>query len=266
MKIGRYVCSSLKYVITWKGCVDMYYVLTMDKLNAFSSPRVFDWIGFLTWFSLNIVLSLMPLIFGFALLAFIVKWQVKGRHYLNLLKDGQLSFFSTTLAATLISRLLTVLPLLLKDPTKSTKVSGAIFLIVALLIILIIATLFFGESMTSAFESSPDDAIMLLQSLQFRLNRLMDKCQTKRIAIPTVKQDKMVDELSNIKSNQLKKMESQCNFAKSFANDIEQQLGGQPKMHDGMRDNAWGQASISIVLAIAVIGLAAFVFNSYGGM
>jgi len=114
----------------------MYHSTVVSSLSASSSLHP-DLQAFIIWLLVNIVLALLPLIFSCLILAFITDWEVEGRHYLNLLKDGQLYIFSATLAASLVSKLLTVLQNDISVKTDPTTISGIILLAISALVLLI---------------------------------------------------------------------------------------------------------------------------------
>ncbi|MBV9020668.1 MAG: hypothetical protein JOZ71_08120 [Ktedonobacteraceae bacterium] len=242
----------------------MYHSTVVSSLSASSSLHP-DLQAFIIWLLVNIVLALLPLIFSCLILAFITDWEVEGRHYLNLLKDGQLYIFSATLAASLVSKLLTVLQNDISVKTDPTTISGIILLAISALVLLIFSASFFGVTMHSAFKLSSEEVYNQLQIMQYRLNCLIKRYNQ---SIPAKKSKEFSSRLRDINDKKLYEVDFQLKQAREQVKCMEQQLAGQipQSQYTGKKDTSWGIAITSIFLTVLVCLLSAYAFYAYGGM
>lgn len=189
------------------------------------------------WIALNIGLSLVPLFISCIILAWMTDWPAQGRHYLNLLKEGQLYFLSATLAATLISRLFTIQQHIQQNPSivkdVSTVYDDILSFITVAIFLLLISALFFGLTVKSSLKPSPEDAHTELRIIQYRVN-----LAEKRFSgnMPQKQKNTFLQQIKEIKDNKLEEDKLRLDNAKALAENLEKQLNGQPPQgpHNGM--------------------------------
>jgi hypothetical protein len=120
----------------------MYYKVASVSLSTSSvssSPKE----EFILWLFFTIVLAVLPLLLNYLILMMFASWNVWLSNCLNLLKDGELFFFSTTLSATSLNKLTALLSVAAVGSGASRPISTS-WVQVGLWSVLIVSTSVFG--------------------------------------------------------------------------------------------------------------------------
>ena len=98
--------------------------------------------GLSQWFFINVVLALLPLIINLVIVSMFKEEERRKWQWINLFRDGELFFFSSTISATSISELV------LGSNQSSTNNIGYIhtFTLLPLMLVLLLSTVIFGCS------------------------------------------------------------------------------------------------------------------------
>lgn len=120
--------------------------------------------GLSQWFFINVVLALLPLIINLIVVSMFKEEERRKWKWINLFRDGELFFFSSTISATSVSELV------LGEKQGSTNNIGYIhaFTLLPLMLVLLLSTVIFGcSAYTKLQEQLSGKGDSLLDDLRF---------------------------------------------------------------------------------------------------
>lgn len=223
----------------------MYYTIIMGSLRAVPpQPSIGE--DLITWLFFTIVLPLTPLLLSYTILIIFVTRNTQWKEFVDLIKDGELFFFTTTLAATSLNKLRA-----LPQSTSTTS-----FIQVSLWVILLFSASCFGLIVHNRLDKASLNLKAGLLSLQYRLNRYISR-QRGNIG-------KMEVELVEI-TNQLADLQTMVTKTRALLKHAKNPLQNpsRPSL-TGMRERVWGVTILAILCTIAVCILSYRVYL-YGG-
>lgn len=120
--------------------------------------------GLSQWFFINVVLALLPLIINLVVVSMFKEEERRKWKWINLFRDGELFFFSSTISATSVSELV------LGESQASTNNIGYIhtLTLLPLMLVLLLSTVIFGcSAYTKLQEQLSGKGDSLLDDLRF---------------------------------------------------------------------------------------------------
>jgi hypothetical protein len=221
-----------------------YAIITGSLSTVLPQPSARE--DLLTWFFFTIVLPITPLLFSYIALIIFVKRNTQWKEFVDLIKDGQLFFFTTTLAAISLNKLQP-----LSHITSTTS-----FIQISLWGILLFSTYCFGLTIYNKLDQASLNLRVSLLSIQYRLNRYISS-QTGNIG-------NMETELAEV-TNQLADLQTMATKTDSLLKHAKNPLQN-PSRPDlkGSRERVWGITILAIFSTILVCILSYRVYF-YGG-
>jgi hypothetical protein len=104
----------------------MYYTTSASAHIAIFSLQSSAREDFWTWLFFTIALGLFPLVLGALFLLVFIASKISPKNYLDLLKDGELFFFATTLSANSLNKLMVLPPLVATTTASAAPNPGGI--------------------------------------------------------------------------------------------------------------------------------------------
>jgi len=223
----------------------MYCTIIMGSLSAVppqSSVRE----DLITWLFFTIVLPITPLLLSYTALIVFVKRNTQWKEFMGLIKDSELFFLNTTLAATSLNKLQT-----LPYPNHATS-----FIQIPLWTILLFSTFCFGLTIHNKLDQASLNLRISLLSLQHRLNMHItsQKGNIRNMELELTEINNQLADLQTIAKTTVA-------LLKHAKNPV--QNPSRPNL-TGARERVWGVTIITILFTIIVCILSYAVYL-YGG-
>jgi hypothetical protein len=223
----------------------MYYTIIIGSLSAVT-PLSNASEDLITWLFFTIVLPLTPLLLSYTALIIFVRRNTHWKEFVDLVKNGELFFFTTALAATSLNKLHELPP----------SISIPSLVQIALWAMLLLSTYCFGLTVHNKLDQTPLNLRVSLSSIQYRLNRHISR-QTGNIG-------NMESELREI-TNQLADLQTMATKTGALLKHAKNPLQNPSRPNlTGTRERVWGITSIAIFFTILVCLLSYEVYL-YGG-